>query len=142
MFRVRKEQLDAIAMKRFIDRVEKTLLEEWFSRRVFDHERTRIPLRKMVEHGVTVAQSYGLETEQDLVMFVLNMIDVNPRFHEEPHIQRLLKDKSLTFAERTDKLMSSESDRAWADAARIGDAHEYWSRVLPNYWQGAEHGSS
>jgi len=131
MFRLRKEQLDRIAMKRFIDRVETTLLQHWFARRVFDQEKAAIPLRGMIEHGVTVAQSYGLQTEQELVMFVMHMIDINPEFHKQPHFQRLLQDRSLTFRERSDKILQEVTRADWEAAARIGDPHAYWLRVLP-----------
>jgi hypothetical protein len=139
MFRIRNEQLDAIGMKRFIDRVEQTLMDEWFMRRTFDEEKTRLPLRKMLEHGIGVAQGYGLETEQDLVLFVLNMIDVNPEFHKHPPMQRLVSDKSLVFEQRKHELLSL-SDAEWEAAARIGDAHAYWSRVVPEYWKEVERG--
>lgn len=131
MFRVRKEQLDRIAMKRFIDRVEATLLRQWLVRRVFNRDKRDVPLRKIIEHGVAVAQSYGLETEQELVMFVMHMIDINPEFHKHAHFHRLLKDRALTFRERSDKILTEITADEWKEAARMCDAQGYWSRVLP-----------
>jgi hypothetical protein len=139
MFRVRKEQLERIALTRFIDRVEASLLRHWLARQVFDQDKADIPLRAMIEHGVTVATSYGLETEQELVMFVMRMIELNPQFHEQPHFQRLLRDQTLTFTERSDKMLTEISPDEWRAAARMGDSQAYWSRALATEPEGTKH---
>ncbi len=109
-------------------------MDEWFMRKNFQEEKERLPLRQMIEHGISIAQRYGLETEQDLVFFLLNMIEIGPQFHEHPPIQRLVADKSLAFSERKHELLSLASGE-WDAAARIGDANAYWAEVLPDYWR-------
>jgi hypothetical protein len=130
MFRFYKAQHDAIATKLLVDRIEVLVLEQWFARRVFAEERARLPLRAMIAHGVSVAQGYGLETERDLMLFVLNMINVNPEFHRQPAIHGILTDQSLARAARREKLLTDVTDGEWEQAARMTDADDYWLRVL------------
>ena len=140
MFRVRKKQLEELALKRFIDKVEAALLGYWLGRRVFEQDKSSTPLRAMIAHGLAVARSYGLETEQELVLFVTHMIEVNPEFHRQPHFNRLLKDRSLSFRERSDKLLQEVTAAEWNAAARMVDAHAYWSRVIGMEEGGTKHG--
>jgi hypothetical protein len=130
MFKVRRKQQDAIAMKGFIDRTEEHIAQDLLQRRVSAEERARLPLRAMIEHGVEVAQGYGLETERDLMLFVLNMIDINPEFHLQPHIRAILEDRSLGNEERREKLLTDVTDDEWEQAARMTEPDSYWSRVL------------
>jgi hypothetical protein len=131
MFKVRKKQHDAVALKGFVDRVEGYMADDILMRRTTAEERARLPLRAMIEHGIGVAQGYGFETERDLMLFVLNMIDINPEFHRQPHIHEIIEDKSLEGAERREKLLTAVSDEEWEEAARMTDPDRYWSRVLP-----------
>ena len=95
-------------------------------------ERARLPVRAMVEHGVGVARAtYGLETERDLMLFVLNMITINPEFHLQPRIHAILKDDELPRPVRREKLLTDVSDAEWEQAATMTNHDQYWSRVLP-----------
>jgi hypothetical protein len=131
MFRTRKAQHDAIAMKLFIDRMEGHILERWFARKVFAEERAGLPLRAVIQHGIGVAQGYGLETERDLMLFVLNMINVNPEFHRQPHVHAILEEASVTGPEWRERLLTDVSDAEWEQAAVMTNADDYWTRVLP-----------
>ncbi|AKT42886.1 hypothetical protein [Chondromyces crocatus] len=130
MLRIRREQHDALGDKDFLDRLEVLVAEALFHRKVSAAERARLPLRAMCEHGVGVARGYGLETERDLTVFVLNMITINPEFHRQPHIHDILRDPSLSPPDRREKLLMDVSDEAWDEAARMTDADRYWTRVL------------
>jgi len=131
MFRIRKRQHEALADKAFIDKVEEFVVEDRLDRRVTAEERARLPFRAMIEHGVEVARSYGLETERDLMLFVLNMITINPEFHRQPRIHGILQDPDLTPSQRRDKLLTDVTGAEWDEAAGMTDAGRYWSRVLP-----------
>lgn len=131
MFRIRQAQHDAIAMKRFIDRMEVLILEQWFKRRVFAEECARLPLHAMIEHGVAVAQGYGMETEQDLMSFVLNMITINPEFHRQPHVHAILTDEALEGRELQEELLTAVTEAEWEEAGAMTKIDDYWLRVLP-----------
>lgn len=131
MLRVRKEQRQSLGDKGFIDKLEASIAEDTLGRQVTEEERARLPLREMIEHGVSVARGYGLETERDLTLFVLNMLTINPEFHKQPRIRGILLDQSLTPPARREKLLVEVSDEEWEEAARMADADRYWSRVLP-----------
>jgi hypothetical protein len=130
MFRIRKAQHDAMAMKLFIDRMEGYILERWFGRQVLGEERAGLPMRAVIQHGVDVAQGYGLETERDLMLFVLNMINVNPEFHRQPHVHAILEEASVTGPEWRERLLTEVSDAEWEQAAVMTNADDYWTRVL------------
>ena len=85
----------------------------------------------MIEHGIGVARSYGFETQRDLMLFVLNMITINPEWHRQPKIQAILQDKSLTPPARREKLLTEVSEDEWEQAGEMVDEDEYWTRVLP-----------
>jgi hypothetical protein len=131
MFKVRKKQHDAVAMKGFVDRVEAHLAEDLLVRKVTAEERARLPLRAMIEHGIAIARDYGLETERDMMLFVLNMITINPEFHRQPRIQGILRDKALAPPARREKLLTDVSDDEWEQAAVMTNADHYWARALP-----------
>ncbi len=130
MFRTRKEQHDAMAMKLFVDRVEGHVLEGWFGRKVLAEEKAGLPIRAVIQHGVGVAQGYGLQTERDLMLFVLNMINVNPEFHRQPHVRAIIEEASVTGPEWPERLVTEVSDAEWDQAAEMTNADDYWSRVL------------
>src|SRR5688572_13946714 len=117
MFRIRSAQLDAIALERFIDKAEKLIVDQWFKRRSFPEERARLPLRRMLVHAVGVARRYGLESERDLMVFAMHMIEINPAFHEEPQIHAILSDGSLSGAEKRGRILTDVTDAAWDAAA-------------------------
>lgn len=131
MLKIRKPQHQSLSDKDFIDRLEASIAEDIFGRKVSGDERTRLPIREMVEHGVLVARGYDLVTERDLALFVLNMITINPEFHRQPRIHAILKDPSLEPAERREKLLSDVSDEEWDEAGAMTDPDRYWARVLP-----------
>jgi hypothetical protein len=131
MLRIRKKQHEALADKAFIDRLEEYVAEDTFGRKVSAEERARLPIRGMVAHGIEVARGYGLRTERDLMLFVLNMITINPEFHRQRHIHEILQDASLSPPDRREKMLSDVSDEEWEEAARMTNADRYWSRVLP-----------
>lgn len=132
MFRLRPHNKRPLGDADFIGRLEELVAEDLYQRRVTPEERTRLPLREMIEHGVDVARGYGLKTERDLAGFVLNMIRVNPEFHRQPRIHSILRDPGLAPPARREKLLSAVSDEEWEEAARMTDADEYWDRVLPD----------
>ncbi len=131
MFRIRERQQDALADKAFIDRAEEHIAESLLDRRTTAEERARLPIRAMVVHGIEVARGYGLSTQRDLLLFVLNMVTINPDWHRQPHIQRILQDGSLTPPERREKLLTDVSDDEWEEAAAMTDANRYWADALP-----------
>lgn len=132
MFRVQPHQHRSLGDQDFFDRLEVFIAEDAFGRKVSAEERARLPFRAMIEHGVEVARSYGLETERDLSLFVLNMITINPEFHRQPRIHALLRDPALAPPERREKLLKDVSDEDWSEAATMTDPDRYWSRVLPS----------
>jgi hypothetical protein len=131
MLKIRKPQHQSLSDKGFIDRLEASIAEDIFGRKVSGEERMRLPIREMVEHGVGVARGYGLVTERDLALFVLNMLTINPEFHRQPRIHGILKDSSLEPPERREKLLTDVSDEEWDEAGKMTDADRYWARVLP-----------
>jgi hypothetical protein len=130
MFQVRTAQLDAIRLTRFIAMAEQLIVDEWFKRRTFPEERARIPLRPMLAHAVAVAQRYGMESDRDLMVFVMHMIEINPAFHEEPHIHSILMDTSLSPEERRRRILTDVSEEAWDSAASRADADTYWAEHI------------
>jgi hypothetical protein len=131
MLRIRREQHDALGEKDFVDRLEALVAESVFVRQVTAAERRRLPLRAMIVHGIEVARGYGLETERDLTVFVLNMITINPDFHRQPRIHAILRDTSLEPEARREKILTDVSDEEWEEAERMTDADRYWARALP-----------
>jgi hypothetical protein len=131
MFKIRPKQQASLADKAFVDWVENYLAEDMLERKVSAEERARLPFRGMIEHGMEVARGYGLETQRDLMFFVLNMITINPEFHRQPKIHAILEDESLTTKDRRDKLLTDVSKEEWEEAAQMTDEDAYWSRVLP-----------
>lgn len=131
MLRIRRQQHQSLADKDFLDRLEASVAEDALGRKVSAEERARLPFREMIEHGVEVARGYGLETERDLTLFVLNMISINPEFHRQPRIRAILEDRSLPPPARREKLLMDVSDDEWQEAAKMTDPDRYWSRVLP-----------
>ena len=131
MLRIRKKQHEALADKAFIDRLEEYVAEDTFGRKVSAEERARLPIRGMVAHGIEVARGYGLRTERDLMLFVLNMITINPEWHRQPHIHAILQDKALAPPDRREKLLTDVSDDEWEEAAAMTDGNRYWARELP-----------
>jgi len=131
MLRIGQQQHRSLGDKDFIDRLENSIAEDTFGRKVSAEERARLPLRAMIAHGVEVARGYGLETERDLALFVLNMLTINPEFHRQPRIRALLEDPALSPPDRREKLLTDVSDEEWNEAAEMTDPDRYWSRVLP-----------
>jgi hypothetical protein len=131
MFRVHKKQHQALADKAFVDKLEADMAEDMLGRPASLEERARLPLREMIEHGISVARGYGLITQRDLAFFVLNMVTINPEFHLQPHIQAILRDRSLDPPERRDKMLMDVSDEEWDQAAKMTGSDAYWARVLP-----------
>lgn len=132
MFRVKSRNQRPFADGDFIDRLEELLAEDFYGRKVTPEERSRVPFREMIEHGVDVGRGYGLKTERDLAGFVLNMVRINPEFHRQPRINSILRDTALSAPERREKLLTDVSDDEWEEAARMTDADDYWDRVLPD----------
>ena len=131
MFKVHHKQEAAVADRAFVDKVEAYVAEDLLQRRVSAEEKARLPIRDMVLHGIGVARGYGLETQRDLMLFVLNMITINPEFHRQPRIHAILSDPSLTPPARREKLLTDVSYDEWQEAAAMVDEDEYWSRALP-----------
>lgn len=131
MLRIRRQQHQSLADKDFLDRLEASVAEDALGRKVSAEERARLPFREMIEHGVEVARGFGLVTERDLTLFVLNMISINPEFHRQPHIRAILEDEALAPPTRREKLLMDVSDEEWEEAAKMTDPDRYWSRVLP-----------
>jgi hypothetical protein len=131
MFRIRTPQRRSLGDKDFIDRLEESIAEDTLGRKVSAEERARLPIREMIEHGVEVARGYGLATQRDLALFVLNMLTINPEFHRQPRIHAILKDPALSPPERRERLLADVSDEEWDEAAKMTDPDRYWARVLP-----------
>ena len=131
MFKVHQKQHAAVAERAFVERLENHVAEDILRRRVSAEERSRLPIRAMVEHGLVVARTYGLETERDLMLFVLNMITINPEWHHHPKINAILTDSTLSRPARREKLLTDVTDDEWEEAGVMVDEDEYWSRALP-----------
>jgi hypothetical protein len=129
MFQVRKAQMDAIAIKRFVGTAETIILNEWFQRATSLVDQDRVNLRPMVAHAFAVAGEYGLRSERELLSFALNMLTINPGFHNEPSLHAILSDASLSPKERQEHLLRLDDD-AWDRAAVMVDARAYWNQVL------------
>lgn len=131
MFRVRKPQKEALGDADFIGRVEELLAEDFYGRRVTPAEKSRVPFREMVVHGIEVARRFGFRTERDLASFVLHMVRINPEFHRQTAIRAILDDTALEPAVRREKLLTDVSNDDWEAAAKMTDADDYWDRNLP-----------
>ena len=87
-------------------------------------------LAAIVRHGITAARSYGLETEQHLVEFTLNMMTIHPRFHEQPQIHTVLTNAQLTADQRMEAILGEVPEDAWKEAAAYSEEKNYWTAVL------------
>lgn len=118
---------------------EDALADEDFVRRLIAHIKFRAPdttakltyaqLRSVVRHGIAVARTYELRSERDLAAFTLDMLAVNPEFHRQHEIQRILKNPDTPVDERMERVTRA-SDASWEEAGTMTDAAAYWQGVL------------
>ncbi|MDI1446208.1 hypothetical protein [Polyangium sp. 6x1] len=86
-------------------------------------------LRRRVAHCIVKGRERGFTFERSLAVFTAHMMLINPRFHEQSAITRLLADGSLPEQERLEGLVGEISPRAWDEAEAMCDAAEYWRIV-------------
>ena len=87
-------------------------------------------LSRIVAHGVGVARGYGLATEQHLVEFLLDMLTIHSRFHENQILHAILADSARSASERMAAILSEAPESAWEEAAAYPGADEYWLTAI------------
>jgi hypothetical protein len=78
-----------------------------------------------IDDSLAIAAGFGLDDVQMLRVFVRLRWDVAAGFYKQPDIARVLADRSLTPAERFDRLAGRAFEPAW-EAARAFDGPEEW----------------
>ena len=71
-----------------------------------------------VRIGIDRAKVHGLSNVEDLAAYITVMLEVAPRFDEQPEIRQLLGDPNLRPPERFYLMMDRASDKAWCEAER------------------------
>ncbi len=117
-------------MKRFIDRVETTPLRQWLASGVQPRQEGRSAAQdcRARSGGRTILRA----RDGARARHVRDAHDRHqPHSAKQAHFHRLLKDRALTFRERSDKILTEITADEWKEAARMCDAQGYWSRALP-----------
>ena len=114
-----------MARREFFDRIEALL-------------RVNIPadaaalydLRRMAEHCVATAESYGLVTERAIAVFTLHMVRINPEYHRQPMMYALLTEPDVDESARMERLLTDTADSDWEEAVTMCDPALYWKPFL------------
>lgn len=76
-------------------------------------------LEKRVLAGLKRAEGYGFGRNSTLAAFVGIMLDLGPRFDEQPAIRATLRDRSVPQEDRWNLLFTRVSDEDWEQAGRL-----------------------
>lgn len=125
--KISSTQRDDLGTREFISRIVVFLREQApnATKSMRDED-----LYVVANHGISVARTYGLTTEQHLVEFTLDMLTIHPRFHEQQDIQAVLNDRTKGAEERMRAILSGVPESAWDQAEAYPDADLYWREVF------------
>ncbi|HVK66856.1 MAG TPA: hypothetical protein VM694_20365 [Polyangium sp.] len=126
MLRVSKSQRRDAGHSAFVDRIVRHMQLHYFQDVAFLSPEV---LRGRVVHCIERGRACGFTFERSLAVFTANMMRINPKFHEQKDVARLLADASLPEQERLEGLVTEIRPRAWDEAERQCDAAEYWRAV-------------
>jgi hypothetical protein len=136
MLWVRKNTSGDMAELDFLERLEELLCLNLTEESVKTHD-----LRRIAEHCVETARSYGLVTERAIAAFMLHMITIHPEFHKQPKIRAILSDSAAPESVRMERLLSEPTDAEWEEATPPGDQRVYWAPFRLNSTQTFAHPS-
>lgn len=94
--------------------------------RIAEYDRDR--LVKMAEIGIERARSRGLSRAEDIAAFVAVMVEVAPRFDEQPEINAVLSDETFAPEVRFVQLFDRVEPASWIDAQKKYD-DSFWLGV-------------
>jgi hypothetical protein len=130
MIKISGEQMAAFdndALERFVIKVTASLREnEDDGYDYLDDEE----LNQLVRLGIRVAQDLGFSWESSVAGFVTMMMDVGPRFFENPTVRQSFESSAERVADEDDRLswaVRNIPPSIWETASENG-----WSHVSPN----------
>lgn len=106
------EQFDKVFMERFVKRLIGILRE--------DHpedvsEYSNEELHELVREGIDRAESYGLESDNDVETFVTLLFTVGWFYDTHPHCQRYLVEEDFDPSERMRFLLDATTGEDWVE---------------------------
>jgi hypothetical protein len=82
-------------------------------------------LEGMSKIGIDRARSRGLSGTQNIAAFVAVMLEIAPRFYEQPEIAAVFQDERFSPDARFEQLFQRVPPQAWADAGKRYD-DSFW----------------
>lgn len=76
-------------------------------------------LAAMVRIGIERARSHGFSDAEAIAGFVAIMLEVAPRFDDQPDIRKVLENTDLPPETRLDQLFTCVPNDAWVEAGRL-----------------------
>jgi hypothetical protein len=87
--------------------------------RVSEYDREQ--LLRMAKIGIARARSHGLSRAEDIAAFAAVMVEVAPRFDEQPEISGILSDETFSPEARFYQLFERVTPESWVDAQKKYD---------------------